>query len=66
MTNLEKNILKELDRQGFSARTISVVMKKLNTSDKKNSFLSYLIGNRNVLLSDFDLINYIKEEIMKK
>lgn len=51
LSNLECSILKELDRQNIKSDVISVVMDKLDTDDKKNQFLSYMIDNRNVLLS---------------
>lgn len=60
ISNLENSILKELDRQNFKADEIAFVMNKLNNDDKKNSFLSFMIENRNVILSLTDLFNQIK------
>ena len=60
ISNLENSILKELDRQNFKADEIAFVMNKLNNDNKKNSFLSFMIENRNVILSLTDLFNQIK------
>jgi len=54
-------ILKELDRQRFSASNISFIFNKLNNIDKKNEFLLYLVNNRCVLLNFKDIMSYIKE-----
>lgn len=61
MTNLDDSILKEFDRQKFNNMNISFIMEKLDTFDKKNKFLAFMIDNRNVLLSFLDLIKEIKE-----
>ena len=55
LSNLECSILKELDRQNIKADVISIVMDKLDTNDKKNKFLSFMIDNRNVLISLYDI-----------
>ncbi len=60
LSNLENSILKELDKQNFKADIISLVMNKLDNDDKKNNFLSYMIDNRNVILSLADLFNQLK------
>lgn len=60
ISNLDNSILKELDRQNFKADEIAFVMNKLNNDDKKNSFLSFMIENRNIILSLTDLFNQIK------
>ena len=49
LSNLDCSILKELDRQNIKSDVISVVMNRLDTNDKKNNFLSFMIDNRNVL-----------------
>ncbi|MBP3462913.1 MAG: hypothetical protein J6K45_00280 [Clostridia bacterium] len=59
ISNLENSILKELDKQNFKADIISLVMSKLDNDDKKNEFLSFMIDNRNVILSLTDLFNHI-------
>ena len=59
-SNLENSILKELDKQNFKADIISIVMSKLDNEDKKNDFLSFMIDNRNVILSLSDLFNQLK------
>lgn len=51
LSNLECSILKELDRQNIKSDVISIVMNKLDNEDKKNKFLSYMIDNRNVLIT---------------
>ena len=51
LSNLDCSILKELDRQSIKSDVISVVMNRLDTNDKKNDFLSFMIDNRNVLIS---------------
>lgn len=60
LSNLENSILKELDKQNFKADIISLVMNKLDNDDKNNNFLSYMIDNRNVILSLADLFNQLK------
>ena len=60
LSNLENSILKELDKQNFKADIISIVMSKLDNEDKKNDFLSFMIYNRNVILSLSDLFNQLK------
>lgn len=60
LSNLENSILKELDKQNFRSDIISIVMNKLNTEDKKNKFLSYMIENRNIILSLADLFSEFK------
>lgn len=55
LSNLEYSILKELDRQNIKSDVISIVMNKLDTNDKKNKFLSFMIDNRNVLVSLKDI-----------
>ena len=65
MSNLDNNIMKELDRYNFSGKIISKVMKSLTTIDLKNKFLNYMINNRNILLSEKDIICYIELELLK-
>lgn len=60
LSNLENSILKKLDKQNFKADIISIVMSKLDNEDKKNDFLSFMIDNRNVILSLSDLFNQLK------
>ena len=60
LSNLECSILKELDRQNIKADVILIVMDKLDTDDKKNKFLSFMIDNRNVLISLNDIFYELK------
>ena len=60
LSNLECSILKELDRQNIKSDIILIVMDKLDTDDKKNQFLSYMIDNRNVLISLKELFSQLK------
>ena len=60
LSNLECSILKELDRQNIKSDVISTVMNKLDTDDKKNQFLSFMIDNRNVLISLKDIFGELK------
>ena len=57
LSSLECSILKELDRQSIKSDVISIVMNKLDTDDKKNNFLSFMIDNRNVLISLKDIFS---------
>lgn len=59
LSNLDCSILKELDRQNIKSSVISIVMKRLDNNDKKNDFLSFMIDNRNVLISLKDIYNYL-------
>lgn len=65
MSNLDNNIMKELDRYNFSGKIISKVMKNLTTIDLKNKFLNYMINNRNILFSEKDIMCYIEFELLK-
>lgn len=60
LSNLDCSILKELDRQNIKSDVISVVMDRLDNEDKKNKFLSYMIDNRNVLISLKELFIELK------
>ena len=57
LSNLDCSILKELDRQNIKSSVISIVMKRLDNNDKKNDFLSFMIDNRNVLISIKDIFS---------
>ena len=62
LSQIDSSILKELDRQNIKSDVISIVMNKLDNEDKKNKFLSYMIDNRNVLITKkelFDELNTI-------
>lgn len=59
LSNLDCSILKELDRQNIKSDVISIVMNRLDNNDKKNDFLSFMIDNRNVLISLKDIYNYL-------
>lgn len=61
MSNLELFVLKELDVQNISGNNISIIMEKLDTNDKKNGFLAFMLNNRNVLLSFKNMIDFINE-----
>ena len=63
LSNLECSILKELDRQNIKSDVISIVMNKLDNEDKKNKILSYMIDNRNVLITQKELFNELKTNI---
>lgn len=63
LSNLECSILKELDRQNIKSDVISIVMNKLDNEDKKNKFLSYMIDNRNVLITQKELFKELKQII---
>ncbi len=57
LTVLDKSILKELDSQNFKADIISMIMDILDTEYKKEEFLSFMMKNRNELLSLKDIFN---------
>lgn len=57
LSNLDCSILKELDRQNIKSSVISIVMKRLDNNDKKNDFLSFMIDNRNILISLKDIFS---------
>ena len=61
MTNLDESILREFDRQRFNVIGISLIMDKLDTFEKKNKFLAFMIDNRNVLLSFSDVVKEVKK-----
>lgn len=72
LTVLDKSILKELDSQNFKADVISMIMDILDTEYKKEEFLSFMMKNRNELLSlgkllyQVDRINSEEKDEMSK
>ncbi len=61
LSHIDSAILKELDRQLIKSDVISIVMNKLDNEDKKNKFLSYMIDNRNVLITQKELFDGLNE-----
>ncbi len=61
LSNIDNSILKELDKQRFKSDVISLVKEKLNSNEKKDKFLSFMINNRNIMLSFKEIFNEIKE-----
>ena len=61
MAQIDKLILNALDIQRLGGQIYSIVMDKLDNSDKKLEFLNYLNKNRNVILSDRDIFLQLKE-----
>lgn len=61
MAQIDKLILNALDVQRLGGHIYSIVMDKLDNSDKKLEFLNYLNKNRNVILSDRDIFLQLKE-----
>lgn len=72
ITVLDKSILKELDSQNFKSNVISMIMNNLDTEYKKEEFLSFMMKNRNELLSlgkllyQVDRINNGEKDEMSK
>lgn len=60
LSHIDSAILKELDRQLIKSDVISIVMNKLDNEDKKNKFLSYMIDNRNVIITQKELFNKLR------
>ena len=60
LSNLQNSILKELDKQNIKADVISFIMNELDNEDKQNNFLSFMIENRNVVISIKDLYSELK------
>lgn len=60
LSHIDSAILKELDRQLIKSDVISIVMNILDNEEKKNQFLSYMIDNRNVLISLKDIFGELK------
>ena len=63
LSHIDSAILKELDRQLIKSDVISIVMNKLDNEDKKNKFLSYMIDNRNVLITQKELFDGLNESV---
>lgn len=61
LKELEKRILREFNRQQIKANIIGMVMNSLDNNNKKNSFLDYMIDNRNILLTEYDIFNKLNE-----
>lgn len=61
MSNIDKSLLKELDRQRLSGSIISSIMSQLDSNEKKYQFLSFMIKKRNTILSLSELFAEIKE-----
>lgn len=64
MSNLEDNILKELDRHYINGKIIGLIMDKLKSNDLKNRFLNYLIDNRSVVLDKGDIVLYLRNNLL--
>lgn len=61
MSNIDKSLLKELDRQRLSGSIISSIMSQLDSNEQKYQFLSFMIKKRNTILSLSELFAEIKE-----
>ena len=61
MTNIEQSILKEFNKHKVKTDEFSLIMSRLNTTEKENKFFSYLIINRNVYLTISDMLKNIYE-----
>ena len=59
MNSIDQSILKEFDKQRFNVIIISFIMDKLDSFDKKNKFLAFMIENRNVLLSFSEVLKEV-------
>lgn len=57
---VEKDILRKFDRQKIKANEIAIIMDKLDNKEKQYKFLSFLMENRNELLSYVDMLKNIK------
>lgn len=65
LMEIEKRILKEFNRQQVKANVIGIVMEKLSDNEQKNLFLDYMIDNRNVLLTEYDIFNKLNEILVR-
>ena len=59
--DVNKLILRELDRQNVRVELISLIFKKLTSNDDKFIFLNFLVENRNILLIPKDYIDEIEK-----
>lgn len=59
--DVNKLILRELDRQNVKVELISLIFKKLTSNDDKFIFLNFLVENRNILLIPKDYIDEIEK-----
>lgn len=59
--DVNKLILRELDRQNVRVELISLIFKKLTSNDDKFIFLNFLLENRNILLMPKDYIDEIEK-----
>lgn len=57
---VEKDILRKFDRQKIKANEIAIIIDKLDNKEKQYKFLSFLMENRNELLSYVDMLKNIK------
>ena len=60
LTNLEKDILKELDKQNYRGDIIAFIMSKVDSEKKKFDLLTFLNNNTNVILSFQDIVSELK------
>lgn len=61
MTNTEQLILKEFNKHKIKSDEIASIMSRLDTTEKQNQFLSFLIINRNTFLTISDMLKTIYE-----
>lgn len=61
MTNTEQSILKEFNKHRIKSDEIALIMSRLDTTEKQNQFLSFLIINRNAYLTISDMLKTIYE-----
>jgi hypothetical protein len=61
MIDNKKRILKELDRHKLNSNIIRVIIDNIKTYDESCEFLNYLILNRNILLSKYEIVYNLKK-----
>lgn len=59
MDKLDDLILNELDKQNIRSEQIYFIMNKLDDEEKKNLFLAYMIENRHILLTFFEVLKEV-------
>lgn len=61
LNEIEKCILKEFNRQHIKADVIRIVMENLTNSEHQNMFLDYMVDNRNILLTEYDIFSKLNQ-----
>lgn len=61
LNKIERCILKKFNRQHIKANIIEIVIDNLIHSEYQNMFLDYMVDNRNILLTEYDIFSELNQ-----